>query len=167
MYQRILVPLDDGAISDRALDEAIRLARLTGGQLCLFHVLDDLSMAVSADTAVIGYVGELIGRQRARARRMLNRGLARATAAGVAAQTVLREDFSSPVDARVIGQAEVWKADLIVIGTHGRRGLARLMLGSSAERILRLSPVPVLLVRGLASSAQAAEATAASTATHD
>ena len=51
------------------------------------------------------------------------------------------------VQQRVIAEAEMWKADLIVIGTHGRRGVSRLVLGSSAENILRSAPVPVLLVR--------------------
>jgi nucleotide-binding universal stress UspA family protein len=48
----------------------------------------------------------------------------------------------------VIEQAKLWNADLIVLGTHGRRGVKRLMLGSDAEQIIRMAPVPVLLVRG-------------------
>ena len=70
-----------------------------------------------------------------------------AASAGVEAETLL---FTSPVK-RVCGvvveQAKTWKADLIVIGTHGRHGVGRLLLGSDAEQILRLAPVPVLLVR--------------------
>ena len=61
--------------------------------------------------------------------------------------SVLYENLEKTVQQRVIAEATTWNADLIVIGTHGRRGVRRLVLGSSAEGILRSSPVPVLLVR--------------------
>jgi nucleotide-binding universal stress UspA family protein len=60
---------------------------------------------------------------------------------------VLYENLDKTVQQRVIAEAETWKADLIVIGTHGRRGVRRMVLGSSAEGILRGAHVPVLLVR--------------------
>jgi nucleotide-binding universal stress UspA family protein len=60
---------------------------------------------------------------------------------------VLHDDFSIPLDARVASEARQWPADLIVLGTHGRRGVGRWLLGSDAERIARYAPVPVLLVR--------------------
>ena len=66
---------------------------------------------------------------------------------GVTVDSVLYENLEKTVQQRVIAEAEMWKADLIVIGTHGRRGVSRLVLGSSAENILRSAPVPVLLVR--------------------
>jgi len=68
-------------------------------------------------------------------------------AAGIGVDTVLRDGFRARVCDLVIEEATAWSADLIVIGTHGRRGAARWLLGSDAERILRMSPVPVLLVR--------------------
>lgn len=61
---------------------------------------------------------------------------------------MLHETFAGRLSDFVVEQAHIWKADLIVIGTHGRRGVRRLLLGSDAEQVLRTSPVPVLLVRG-------------------
>ena len=66
---------------------------------------------------------------------------------GLLVEGVLYENLDKTVQQRVIAEAESWKADLIVIGTHGRRGVRRMVLGSSAEGILRAAPVPVLLVR--------------------
>ena len=68
-------------------------------------------------------------------------------AQGVAVDAVLLESFAARVSDLVVEQALGWKADLIVIGTHGRRGVRRMLLGSDAEQILRQAPVPVLLVR--------------------
>jgi nucleotide-binding universal stress UspA family protein len=74
---------------------------------------------------------------------------ARATVAkaGVAVEVVQLDTLSGRVSDLVIDHARTWRADLIVIGTHGRRGVGRLLLGSDAEQILRSAPVPVLLVR--------------------
>jgi len=66
---------------------------------------------------------------------------------GVGAETVMHHSFTGRVCDVVIKEATDWKADLIVIGTHGRRGAGRFFLGSDAEQVLRLATVPVLLVR--------------------
>ena len=68
--------------------------------------------------------------------------------AGIPVEVQMREVFGSRIGDSVLDEAANWPADLIVIGTHGRRGLRRLVLGSDAEHILRSAPVPVLLVRG-------------------
>ena len=67
---------------------------------------------------------------------------------GVEAEIVLREPLTKRVADEVLSEAKRWRADLIVMGTHGRRGLRRLVLGSDAEHIVRMAAVPVLLVRG-------------------
>jgi nucleotide-binding universal stress UspA family protein len=66
----------------------------------------------------------------------------------VAVDVTLREMLAGRVFEQVLEEADAWKADLIVIGTHGRRGVRRMFLGSDAEQILRSASVPVLLVRG-------------------
>ena len=66
---------------------------------------------------------------------------------GVEAESVLLESIGGPAADPIAVQARQWPADLIVMGTHGRRGLARLALGSDAEEVVRIMPVPVLLVR--------------------
>jgi nucleotide-binding universal stress UspA family protein len=72
----------------------------------------------------------------------------RAQERGIDADTVLHNNLGGRVCDVIVKEVVSWKADLIVIGTHGRRGAGRLLLGSDAERVLRLAPVPVLLVRG-------------------
>ncbi|HET7877050.1 MAG TPA: universal stress protein, partial [Methylomirabilota bacterium] len=73
---------------------------------------------------------------------------ARAREAGVAVEPALLESDGRRVAAVVVDEARWWEADLIVVGTHGRRGLDRLLLGSVAEGVVRAAPVTVLLVRG-------------------
>lgn len=146
MYQRILVPVDGSPTSDRGLQEAIRLARLTHGELRLIHVIDELSFALGIDSYGY-YAGELLDLLRKDGAAILQHAADTAREHGVTVDSVLYENLEKTVQQRVIAEAEMWKADLIVIGTHGRRGVSRLVLGSSAENILRSAPVPVLLVR--------------------
>lgn len=146
MYQRILVPIDGSATSERGLQEAMRLAKLTHASLRLIHVIDEMSFALAVD-AYGYYAGELLGQLRKGGAEILEKGLATVRAQGIAADSVLYENLGRTVPQRVLAEAEAWKADLIVIGTHGRRGVRRMVLGSSAEGILREAAVPVLLVR--------------------
>jgi len=146
MYQRILVPIDGSSTSGKGLAEAIRLAKLTGGRLRLVHVIDELSFALTMD-AYAGRAGDWLKELRAHAATLLQDARAQAGEENVEADAVLRDSFKGAVHDQVIAEAEASQADLIVIGTHGRRGLGRWVMGSSAEHILRMSPVPVLLVR--------------------
>lgn len=146
MYQRILVPIDGSSTSGRGLAEAIRMAQLTGGRLRLVHVIDELSFALGMD-AYAGYAGNWLDELRAKGSALLQEGRAQAAAQGVEAEVVLCDSVRGAVHDQVIAQAAASHAELIVIGTHGRRGLGRWVMGSSAEHILRMSPVPVLLVR--------------------
>lgn len=146
MYQRILVPIDGSATSRRGLEEAIALARLTHGRLRLLHVIDDLSFALAMD-AYAGSTGEWLDELRANGLRLLEEARISAKQAGVDAETTMCEKVSGVVHEKITAEATRWGADLIVIGTHGRRGVGRLVMGSSAENVLRLAKVPVLLVR--------------------
>lgn len=146
MYQRILVPIDGSATSNRGLDEAIQLARQTGAQLQLMHVVDELVLTMGFE-AYAGVAGDLVGILKAAGEKILADGKARALDAGVKAETKLFEGFSPRLDDLVAEQVKAWGADLIVIGTHGRRGAGRLLMGSGAEQIVRSACVPVLLVR--------------------
>lgn len=146
MYERILVPVDGSDTSDLGLREALSLAKLTGARLHLIHVVDELSFAMGADA--FGTFGtEVLTSLRESGKKVLAAGQAQADAAGVPCDTALLDSFAGRVCDQVVAEAEKWPADLIVIGTHGRRGAERLLMGSDAERILRLAPVPVLLVR--------------------
>ena len=146
MYQKILVPVDGSPTSERGLDEAIRLGTLTHGHLRLLHVVDELSLALAMD-AYSGYAGDWMNTLREDGKRILADAKSRVAAAGLEAETVLIDNFEGRVHDLTVAEATKWPADVIVIGTHGRRGIGRMVLGSSAEHVLRLSPVPVLLVR--------------------
>ena len=146
MYQRILVPIDGSETSKLGLTEALRLAQLTGGRLRLLYVIDELSFALTMD-AYAGYSGDWLKTLRENGSQVLNQAKLTAKEAGIEADTVLHDRFNGKLADAVASEALQWPADLIVIGTHGRRGVGRLVLGSGAEGILRIAPVPVLLVR--------------------
>lgn len=147
MYKRILVPVDGSATSAKGLDEAIRLAKLTGASLELVNVVDEMSLAFGVE-AYATYSQDVLAALREGAREILEKAQRRAASAGVGVDTKAIETFGARVADLIVDEAVATKADLIVIGTHGRRGVGRLLLGSDAEQILRLAPVPVLLVRG-------------------
>lgn len=149
MYQRILVPIDGSDTSNKGLDEAINLAQLTGAELRLIHVIDVVRFATGFEPYGV-YTSDLIPVIREAGEQILVQGKTRVQAQGVKVDSLLFDSLASRVADTVVEQAKAWGADLIVIGTHGRRGMKRLMLGSDAEQILRSAPVPVLLIRAAA-----------------
>lgn len=146
MYQRILVPIDGSATSTQGLDEAIRLAALTGASLRLIHVVDALSFATGFELYGV-FSNDVYPLMKEAGEKVLEQGKARAQASGVTVDSLLFDNLTSRLSDAVVDQVKAWGADLIVIGTHGRRGVGRLLLGSDAEQIVRTAPVPVLLVR--------------------
>lgn len=147
MYQRILVPIDGSETSDRGLEEALRLARLDGGSVRLIHVVDTQKHVPGYITCA-AYTSDVVPLVKKLGEQLLEHGRERAGRAGVEAETALLFDQAAARLCDVVAaQAKSWKADLIVIGSHGRRGVERVLLGSDAERILRVAPVPVLLVK--------------------
>lgn len=163
MYQRILVPIDGSATSLRGLDEALRLARLTGAALQIVHVVDELKYVNGFETFAT-YSNDVVPLMKAAGEEVLRQGRERSQKAGIQAESKLFTSLAGRVCDIVVGQARAWNADLIVIGTHGRHGVERVMLGSDAEQILRIAPVPVLLVRGAAARESAGPATASAAA---
>ena len=145
MYKRILVPIDGSPASNRGLEEAIQLAKDQSAALRLLHVLNEW-LIVSPDSTGAN-PGALEEALRAAGDVLLNEADARARSAGVTATTALVQQMGAPVGAAIVRHAEEWPADLIVCGTHGRRGVRRLVLGSDAEYILRHTRIPVLLLR--------------------
>jgi nucleotide-binding universal stress UspA family protein len=147
MYQRILVPVDGSPASDKGLREAIALARLTSGRILLLHVVDDMSLLISsAEYAGLG--ADVFNALRDSGEKLLADAKSAVERAGVAAETMLFENVDLPLWQRVVALVREWRADLVVMGTHGRRGVRRVVLGSDAEQIVRTASVPVLLVRG-------------------
>ncbi|WP_321948171.1 universal stress protein [Paraburkholderia sp. J10-1] len=145
MYSRILVALDGSKTASHALDTAIRLALDTGAQLQALYVVDLPVIAYDVpgyDPSIVrdAYIEE--GRViRADAdTRMAKQGV-KGTSRSIEVE-LPAEDVAQCIERA----AADWRADLIVMGTHGRRGVRRLMLGSVAERVLRCARCPVLLV---------------------
>ena len=148
MYERIMVSVDGSATSDKALVAATTMARESGGRavLRLVHVLDEMAYFSGYDPYG-GQSGELIKVMRESGQKILANALAIAKAAEIESDTRLIDRFGERLGETIAEEATNWKADLIVVGTHGRRRLGRLFLGSGAEQIIRLAPVPVLVIR--------------------
>ena len=143
MYKRILVPVDGSTTSNLALDEAIGLAKGRQAGLRVVHVVDTINLNVDS-------MADIAGPLRESGRRLLRKAEARARRARVKVETDLLEiqKFADRISDLVVKDAATWRADVIVMGTHGRRGLNRLLLGSVADGVVRVSSVPVLLIRG-------------------
>jgi nucleotide-binding universal stress UspA family protein len=148
VFKRILVPFDGSPTSERGLLEAIRLAKDQGARLCILHVIEEYLMVQSAGLDGAGlYAGELLKVLAADSEKVIAKGLRLAGRFGVNAETATVECFSDRSSECIVEEAKKYRADLIVMGTHGRRGVSRLMLGSDAEIVVRTAPAPVLLVR--------------------
>jgi nucleotide-binding universal stress UspA family protein len=146
VYQRILVPVDGSPTSDKALAAAIQMAQAFGARLRLIHIMEETAYLTGYDPFG-GYAGDLIRIMRESGEKILEQGMTAAQAAGLAVDTVLFDDLGQRLGEAVANGAKLWHADLIVVGTHGRRGMGRLLMGSGAEQIIRQAPIPVLVVR--------------------
>jgi nucleotide-binding universal stress UspA family protein len=145
MYSRILCPIDGSATSERGLDEAIRLARDQKAQLRLLYVIDAHLAAMDPYGTV--NLADLIDASRNYGKELLEHSSARARAEGVRVEVGMLDTLAGPVGEMIAADAREWRAELIVMGTHGRRGVRRVVMGSDAELVVRTSPAPVLLVR--------------------
>ncbi len=149
MFKKILVPIDGSHTSDLGLKEAIKLARGGKATLCLLHVVDELVLMPDALGVPI-YVEEMFEALRKGGRKILAKAEVKVRGQGVRAKSVLAEKIGGPVADVIVAQAKKQRADLIVLGTHGRHGVNRMVMGSDAEGVVRAAPVPVLLVRAKA-----------------
>jgi nucleotide-binding universal stress UspA family protein len=145
MYQRILVPIDGSATSGRALQEAIKLAD-GKAHLRLVYVLEEAYLLDAESYAFIDYAA-LQEAMRHTGERALAQAAEQVRQSGMTAETALLESAGARVASIIDVEARNWQADLIVIGTHGRSGLNRLVMGSVAEGVVRVASVPVLLIR--------------------
>jgi nucleotide-binding universal stress UspA family protein len=147
MFKRILVAVDASQTGELALETAIGLATESQALLRIVHVVDTANINIGAELADQYKVSASLVDN---AQKILNPAERIAEAAGVAAEASLItiDALNKRIPEAITEDAEAWSADLIVIGTHGRRGFTRLLLGSVAEGVARLATKPVLLVRG-------------------
>ena len=145
MTRRILHPTDFSAPSNAAFKKAIEMAKASRAELLIVHVINPI-IPVAGE----GYVSpkmyeDLAASTRAWARKQLDRLLVKAKKSGVRGKGVLAEGAAHEQIARI---AKAKRADLVVMGTHGRSGFAKLFLGSVAGRVVTAAPCPVLTVKG-------------------
>lgn len=151
MYAKILVPLDGSPTSARGLDEAVALAVALKSSLVLLHVLDAQPVTIEMVTAATWQ--DIHDSLRRQGQALLDQAHQICTDKGIASETRLIEGRLEPVADSIVGEARDLRCDLVVMGTHGRRGVSHIVMGSDAERVLRQCPVPVLLVRQPATAA--------------
>jgi nucleotide-binding universal stress UspA family protein len=143
MFRRIVHPSDFSPASRRAFKKAVELARMSHAGLAVVHVLPVLPLIPDVYVAATTY-DELLRGQRSAARKQLDRLVASAKAAGTRATGIL-VDVGVPAE-RIARLAKSRHADLIVMGTHGRTGVRRALLGSVAARVVAIAGCPVMTV---------------------
>jgi nucleotide-binding universal stress UspA family protein len=146
MYQRILAPVDGSDTSARGLHEAIRLARGNRSTLRFIYVVTGRIYDHAYDSEQ--YPSNYINALRSDGMEILSRANRLSAEQGVASEDVMVDAIGEPAAGWIVTQSKEWEADLIVMGTHGRRGFRRTELGADAEEVLRAAAVPVLLIRG-------------------
>lgn len=146
MYQRILLAVDGSHSADLALDQAIVIAQAMGAEVKALYVVDDADMYFEPsyfDPYDLASKLAIYGRE------VLDTAAAKLDKAGVRHTTQLEEKPIAPgqISSTIVANAESWKADLIIMGTHGRRGFRRMLMGSVSEGVLSKASTPLLLVR--------------------
>jgi nucleotide-binding universal stress UspA family protein len=147
MYGRILVAIDESETSDIAFQQAVSLAKDQKAALQIVHAIDLSPVYLTVDTPYPFVEYEKAMRETGE--KLLADRVAKARLAGVEVDTKLITigAYGERIYDVIEEQAKEWRADLIVIGTHGRRGARRMMLGSVAEGLIRVTTKPVLLIR--------------------
>ena len=147
MYKNLLVATDGSKLSDRAVAHAIALARSVGGTITAFYAAPDYPMPAYAD----GMVYEPVSRREYAklaaqdAEKILGKVVAKAKAGGVDCKTAF--DIAATPWEAILAAAKKSRADVIVMASHGRRGLSAVLLGSETQKVLTHSKLPVLVVR--------------------
>jgi len=143
MFQRIVVPTDFSDCAEAAWGLAREIAAMSKGEIVLMHVLTEVPR-YGEGLFIVESAQRIMDSARTWAEAALEERITKARAEGIRARSTLRTGM--PHD-EIVGLARDERADLIVIGTHGRGGMSRVMLGSVADRVVRLAPCPVLTVR--------------------
>lgn len=146
MYKRYLVPVDGSDTSNKALVAALQMARDSGGALHLVHLENELATLGMGEIDP-GVVEDLLEIGHSAAQQVITNARAICASAGVTADSRIVNSMGQRLGDVIASEATDWKADLIVVGSHGRRGIGRVLLGSGAEQIVRAAPVPVLVIR--------------------
>jgi len=149
VFKRILVAVDGSAASAAGLNAALDLAADQRATLTALHVVDDGNPPTHFDDIAYPrrYADAYIAASEQYGHKLLDRAAASARKIDVAFEPVVLRTRGHTVADVIVAHARKARVDVIVLGTHGRRGLKRVLMGSDAEEVVRSSPVPVLLVR--------------------
>ena len=153
IVQHVLVPIDFSATADRALAYAIALAQQLQARLTLLHVLD--LTPVTMEDMTTGMTATYLEDLETDAQHLLQASRERVQGAGLQGESLLVQGTPTQTIVDTAGEQGV---DLIIMGTHGRTGLAHVFLGSVAEHVVRQGPCPVLVVRRAPDTSAPAEA---------
>jgi nucleotide-binding universal stress UspA family protein len=145
MYQNILIATDGSELSAKGIRHGVRLAKALGAQVCITTATEPWEAIVVGEVAVVITPQQYTETSAANAAQTLRKAKEIADEEGVAAQT-LHVSERHPAEG-IIEAAKERGADLIVMASHGRRGLSRLVLGSQANEVVTHSTIPVLIVR--------------------
>jgi nucleotide-binding universal stress UspA family protein len=147
VFQRILVPTDGSPRSDRAVKAAAKLARRTHGSITIFHAVPAYVSPYYSDGFILDWPDEGHYRKQASAaaKKLLDKAKALAIQSKVPAFTL--EGYSSDPAAAILAAASKSKADAILMASHGRKGLEKLILGSETQKVLARSRLPVVVIR--------------------
>lgn len=153
LFETIILPLDGSEPSESALSYAAALSELTNSPLVVLHVLEEMRPVFDAYRSEVVWISPEQPRVELEAPELLEEPIGRLRAAGLTVRPVFR--LGDPA-AEILAEVELWPAPLVVMASHGRGGLERLLLGSVADRIVREAPVPVLVVPTVPPSEQPA-----------
>ena len=146
MFKNILIPTDGSELSQRAVRTAVELAKLHQARITAIHVIPDYHLLIAYEGAFDPVTEERIEEEaKARAENYLAYASSAAANAGVPCDTVC-ETSDHPYDA-ILKTADARKCDLIVMTSHGRKGLVAVLLGSETRKVLTHARIPVLVVR--------------------
>lgn len=145
MYQRIFVPVDESKTSNVALQEAIRFAQDQHAIIRLVHVVD-LAQFFWGGAEFID-TSELQQNLITAGQKVLAEAEEKVKAAGITVDSQLHQTYGERIARVISDDAKAWNADIVVMGTHGKRGFDHLLLGSVAEGVMRMATTPLLMIR--------------------
>jgi nucleotide-binding universal stress UspA family protein len=148
MYKRIAVAVDGSETSTMALNEAVKLGKVMNSTLLLLYVCEEMPIVWNTDGMTPFPLEELTKAFIDAGNKLLRQDKASVAESGLKVETKLVENYNGRIGAVISQEAEKWQADLLVVGTHGRKGINHLLMGSVAEGVMRTAKIPVLLVRG-------------------
>ncbi len=147
MYKRIVVAVDGSETSGKALDEATKLAREMSSIILLLHVCEEMPIMWEPDGMNMILMQNSLKAVADAGKELLDKHRRKLAEQGITVETKLVEAYGGRIGSVISEEAQKWNADLLVVGTHGRKGIAHLLIGSVAEGVTRTASMPVLLVR--------------------